>query len=851
MALEQYRRKRAFRRTPEPQGLNACAPADDAKTSTWRGLFCVQRHQARQLHYDLRLEVGGVLKSWAIPKGPTLDPQHKRMAVLVEDHPLEYADFEGVIPEGNYGAGSVMLYDRGPYETVGQLPAEEQIARGDFKFCLYGQKLKGEFVLARRENSQWLLIKKKDFSAIAGWEPDMYARSVKTGRTQEEIASHSATALDQLAGAVRAPMPAGLTPMLATSALEPPSDPGWAFEVKWDGVRALCYLDRNQNPAIEVFSRNGKRMNQQYPEISALADALNAKTAVVDGEIVMLNSRGVPDFTMLQRRMHLSDPLALPHLAITQPVTLYVFDLLYLDGWDLRGVAFEERKRLLAAKLTPSDRIRFSDHFIDQGPQLFDLARQNGLEGILAKRLGSVYESRRSPNWLKIKVAQRQEFVIAGWSASESGAIRSLLLGAYEGGSLIYVGNVGSGFDESTRKRLLERLQTLRSQTSPFPSDLSLPEATVWVRPELVCEVKFHGWTADKRLRAASFLGLRNDVSPQDCLLETPDLQRLFPLAEPLLTDSRPKVTVEFEGKRVTFTNLNKVYFPEEGVLKRDIVNYYAQVADLILPYLRDRPLALRRYPDGIHGESFFQKAVSEHFPKWLRQEPIASPDSKSPTRFAVADDLASLLYLVNLGCVDHNPWMSRIASLEHPDFVLIDLDPQDCGYDRIVEAARCVREKLEAVGLEGYPKTTGGDGMHIYIPIEPVYSFEQARTFAQLLAYWLAFERPDLFTTERTVSRRRKNRVYLDWMQVASGKTISAPYVLRAYPGAPVATPLEWREVRPGLDPRQFHLRNARQRFERVGDLFSGVLQRPQRLETALPKLEKHLRRQTAIQPE
>lgn len=844
MALEDYARKRSFADTPEPEGAKPEGPQESRG-----GEFCVQRHHARQLHYDLRIEIGGVLKSWAVPRGPTLDPDEKRMAVLVEDHPMEYATFEGVIPKGNYGAGSMMLYDHGSYEVIGDPSAEAQLLRGDFKFRLHGQKLHGDFVLVRTRDNQWLLIKKRDEHAIKGWDSEMYVRSVKTGRTQQEIAEQVQAGHAHLPGAVESPMPRDLVPMLAMQSAQPPRDPGWLFEVKWDGVRGLCYLDRSLPEPVSILSRNQNVMDRQYPEVAAIANALDAETAIVDCEIVALDPRGIPSFGLLQHRMHLSDPVSIAHLARTQPITLYVFDILYLDGWDLRRVPIEDRKRILAAALIPTERIRLSDHFIDQGAELFALARQTGLEGIVAKRLGSLYENRRTAQWLKIKVTHQQEFVICGLTAGERDHFGSLALGAYDGGNLVYVGNVGSGFDEVTLKLVAEKLHPMRVAECPFVAPPEILNATVWTRPELVCQVKYSNWTGEKRLRAPVFLGLRNDVRARDCLLEGESAgpsELTLALPPPLLTDDRDKVILEVDQRRLTFTNLNKVYYPEEGYCKRDLINYYSQVADLILPYIRDRALSLRRYPDGIHGESFFQKAASEHFPDWLRLVPIYSAHNDAPTRFVVADDRAALLFLANLGCIDQNPWMSRIASLENPDFILIDLDPQECSYDRIVEAAQLVRQKLELMELTGYPKTTGGDGMHIYIPIEPIYTFEQARSFAQLLAYILGLERPDLFTMQRAVSRRDRNRVYFDWAQISTGKTISAPYVLRAYPGAPVATPLEWREVRSGLTPQQFHIRNAIERFGRVGDLFRGVLDKPQRIENALERLEQQLGRKT-----
>ncbi|MCC6393931.1 MAG: DNA ligase D [Bryobacterales bacterium] len=841
MALEDYARKRTFEKTPEP-----AAQPPPPLTETRGGVFCVQRHRARRLHYDLRIEIGGVLKSWAVPEGPSQDASEKRLAVHVEDHPMQYATFEGVIPPGNYGAGSMMLWDHGTYEVIGDPAAEGQLARGDFKFHLHGQKLRGGYVLVRTKQNKgqdWLLIKKKDEHAVSGWNIDLYPRSVKTGRAQEEIAAGVESELAKIKGAVEAPMPASLSPMMAFASPKPPSDPGWLFEVKWDGVRALCFVEEGE---LRMISRNGNPMDRQYPELAVLPQCVNADAAILDAEIVALDERGLPSFPLLQRRMHVADTGHAASLSRATPVILYVFDLLYLDGWDLRKAAIEDRKRLLASVLTPNARVKLSDHFVDQGEALFHLARQNGLEGIVAKRLGSPYESRRSPNWMKIKVTEQQEFIICGYTTGDRDYFSSLILGLYVGETLVYVGNVGSGFDQASLELVYSKLAPLRNNRMPFQTEPDMLHPPVWASPELVCEVKFSSWTEDKRLRAPVFLGLRNDISPRECVFEhassVSEVKFLAP--PPLLAGAKDKAIVDVEGRRLTLTNLNKVFWPKEGYTKRDLINYYHQVADLILPYLRNRALSLRRYPDGIEGESFFQKQASEHFADWMRVVPIYSAHNEAPIHFVFADDRPSLLYLANLGCIDQNPWMSRIGSLDHPDFLLIDLDPRDCGYEKIVEAAQLARQKLEALSLAGYPKTTGGDGMHIYVPLDPVYTFEQVRSFAEIIARLLAAERPDLFTTVRAVSRREKNKVYFDWAQISTGKTISAPYVLRAYPGAPVATPLEWREVRPGLTPRQFHLRNVLERFARLGDIFAPVLENHQRLEPAFEKLESLVRK-------
>jgi bifunctional non-homologous end joining protein LigD len=838
MPLERYSEKRRFDRTPEP-------PPHSGAPEPHPLQFCVQRHHATHLHYDLRLEVDGVLKSWAVPKGPTLDPAHKRLAMMVEDHPIEYGSFEGVIPKGNYGAGSVMLWDRGTYQLLGQIPVEEQLAKGDFKFHLYGEKLRGDFALVRTKRgkgNEWLLLKKKDSFAQPGWDTEDHARSVASGLTQEEIA-HGLTeekdsapavtpakALAKIPGAQKSLMPENVAPMLAQIGKgDPPSGDEWLYEIKWDGVRALCYIDHGE---LRMVSRNGNRMDRQYPELSVLPHQIDAKQAILDGEIAALDARGVPSFERLQQRIMVADAGAIALMTRHHPVVLFLFDLLYVDGYDLRGAPLAERKRLLKELLKPNEVVRYSEHFAGTGADLLAAAKQQGIEGIVGKRASSMYEARRSGDWVKYKVFNSDSFVLCGFTKGERDHFGALVLGIYDGGRLTWAGNVGTGFDRKTMQQIHERLAPLAVAKCPLEPDKNLPKpgTVTWTRPELVCEVRFVNWTDDGRLRAPVFAGLRPDVDPSECVRNSD--AGTAPARMPLLSQDLKEAQIVVDGHRLKFTNLNKTFYPKDGLVKRDLLNYYDAVAPLILPHLKDRPLSLKRYPNGIDSPFFFQKEVAESFPKWLR---TAMADD---IRHVIGEDRATLLFLVNLGCIDHNPWMSRVGSLEHPDYLLIDLDPQECGYEKIVEAALMVRAKLDRAELESYPKTTGGDGMHLFVPLEPHYSYEQVRSFAQLLSELVAHERPDLFTTPRAVSRRDKGKVYFDWAQIAQGKTISAPYVLRAYAGAPVATPLAWREVTPRLNPGQFRIGNALARFDRLGDLFEGVLKRPQKLEPAVEKL-------------
>ncbi len=872
MALEEYAAKRRFEKTPEP--------APSAVESRPAGnYFCVQRHDATRLHYDFRLEIDGVLKSWAVPKGPTLDPSLKHFAAHVEDHPVEYGDFEGSIPPGNYGAGSVMLWDCGTFDLIGDSTGLEQIARGDLKFRLHGQKLNGDFALVlmkgRGKGNEWLILKKRDQFAVEGWDVEAHASSVLSGRTQEEIARNlparktkrqtagdtrrvwaasrpaknarmsptpepgppaPRTSKPQLRvdlaavkGARKASMPPAIEPMLATLASQPPRGAEWLFEVKWDGVRAIAFIEREE---VRITSRSGLRCERQYPELAVIPHQVSAREAVLDGEIAVLDEHGVSRFHLIQPRIANSDPNSIAHLVRSRPVVYFAFDLLYLDGYDLRGAPLAVRRELLEKVVASRGVLRVSEVFPGVGAQMLEAARETGIEGILAKHASSTYESRRSREWLKIKIVGEQEFAIGGFTAPQGGRdhFGALVLGVYDDGALRWAGNVGTGFDRELLASLHARLLPLVTKACPFAERPKPDKGITWVKPELVCQVKYANWTPDNRLRAPVFLGLRNDITPRQAVREDAAPR------PPLLADVK-EASLQIDGRTLKFTNLKKIFYPAEGYTKRDVLNYYDGVADLILPHLKDRPLSLKRYPNGILQQYFFQKDAPHSFAPWLRTELIDG------IHYVFAGDRASLLYLVNLGCIDHNPWMSRSPSLDHPDFILIDLDPQECPYDKIVDAALLVKSLLDRISLTGYPKTTGGDGMHVYIPVEPIYTYEETRTFAELIARLAVSEQPDLFTTPRPVSKRQKNRVYFDYLQNGRSKTIAAPYVLRAYPGAPVATPLEWSEVRHGLHPAQFNIANAIERFAARGDLFAGVLNQPQHLDAALEKLEKQFR--------
>ncbi|MGI8742705.1 MAG: DNA ligase D [Bryobacteraceae bacterium] len=862
MSLKEYIQKREFEKTPEPKS----GPIE--KTSGAQCHFYIQRHDATRLHYDFRLEMDGALKSWAVPKGPSLEPLSKHLAMHVEDHPLEYGNFEGNIPKGEYGGGSVMLWDRGTFELLGDTTGAKQIERGDLKFRLDGEKLKGEFALilmrGRGKGNEWLIIKKKDEHAKPGWNIEDYARSVLTGRTQQEIAGdlpavktakkaassvkkksvkRPTRPLAMPAGAVQAAMPTAIVPMMGTLVDEPPPGNDWLYEVKWDGIRGLCFIEDKQ---LRIQSRTGNRCEQQYPELSVLPHYVKATNAILDGEIAVLDKNGRPTFSMIQPRIAQSDPNSIAHLSRKTPVTLFLFDLLYLDGYDLRQCALIDRKRLLEEILETTGQIRLSGHFIAKGKEMLEAARQNGLEGVVAKRLDSKYESRRSKCWLKVKVVNEQEFVIGGFTHGERAYFSSLVLGLYQDGKLIHAGHVGTGFNDKSLPEIYKKLEPLITDKTPFANKPNrVLRKITWVKPELVAEIKYLEFTPDGILRAPVFLGLRTDKKPTECVREIPahTAEEISDKVEPAKEEAvSPRPEPPSTQK---FNNLQKVFFPKDGVTKGDVIQYYDDVAEFILPHLAGRPLSLKRYPNGIHAQFFFQKNVADKkFPEWIPTEPIDSESQDHTIHYVICNDKPTLLYLANLGCIDQNPWMSRVGSLDNPDFVLIDLDPYECSYDQIIEAALLTRKALEEIGLEGYPKTTGGDGMHIYIPLEPVYTYDQVRSFAEILWHVVIAHEPDLFTTPRAVAQRKKGRVYFDYLQIGKSKTIAAPYVLRAHDGAPVATPLAWKEVKKGLTPDQFNIRNAVARFRTLGDVFSGTLTNKQRLEGAIERLSGKLQR-------
>ena len=829
MPLEEYRKKREFEKTPEPVSAAAASGGNS---------FVVQKHDATRLHYDFRLEIDGVLASWAVPKGPSLDPHDKRLAVRTEDHPLDYARFEGVIPKDNYGAGPVEVWDHGTYEMVGTRAAAEQLARGELKFKLRGQKLRGSFVLVHTDQKNWLLIKHRDEAADSNWEIERLDGSVLSGRTLKEIEAglpaHAGNPAD-LPGARKAPMPTSVEPALATLIDKPFTNSGWIFEVKWDGMRVLVWI---RDGKVELRSRRRREVTAQFPELADLPARVAAKEAVIDAEAVVLDGEGRPDFERMQQRMNVVRPSRA--LMEQAPVVLYAFDLLYCDGYDLCNVPLLERKNFLQRILVTQEPVRYSNHVAAEGEELYRLAKERGLEGIVGKHARSKYVAGRSVQWVKLKTTGEIDAVIGGFTAPRGGRehFGAVLLGIYDGPKLWFIGGAGSGFTGKTQAAVWRQLQPLVTREMPFAKAPQTREHATWVKPELAARVRFTEWTRDKHLRAPVFLGLRPDIEPMDLTAATRRTERSH--AEEIARNKSDSITLEADGHTLKLTHLNKVFFPEPGYTKRDLLAYYAQVADLILPFLRDRPLVLRRTPNGVAGQLFYQKDVDAGMPDWI-ETAVIDTDGKD-VRYAVCNDTASLLWLTHLGCIDHDPWASRVDDLDHPDYLFLDLDPtKDTPFATVVEVAREVCAVLDEAGMKSYPKTSGATGFHIFVPLERVYTYEQAATFGQIVSRIVGSRMPDKVTFQRVVAKRPAGRVLLDYQQLAWGRPLASVYSVRPEPHATVSAPVLARELKPSLTPERFTLKSMPERLKKAGDLWADFWQSRQRLEPALEKLKRH----------
>jgi bifunctional non-homologous end joining protein LigD len=895
MSLEKYAKKRDFSKTAEPK---AGASKDKSALT-----FVIQKHDATRLHYDFRLEMDGVLKSWAVPKGPSTDPKTKRLAMMVEDHPYDYRTFEGIIPKGEYGGGTVIVWDEGTYEPIEPIKGKKaqekhllkQLEDGSLKIILHGEKLHGEFALVKTHGmggDSWLLIKhkdefaseeditKKDKSVLSKktieqvektsdkiWhstttDPIREENKVKKARKakqessdetskkadktavegEEDSSTDEIDVSELLKKAPESELPIGTKPMLATLVDEPFDDENWVYEVKWDGYRALGFVNEGN---VELLSRNYKSFNEKfYPILAALKEwKINA---VVDGEIMVLNEKGISNFGDLQNWRSEADG----------ELVYYIFDLLWYDGKDLKELQLKQRQAILKEILpTDNEQIRLSKVFEVNGIDFFKASERMGLEGIIAKKANSTYSSGlRSKEWLKIKVHKRQEVVIGGYTLNKDSSklFSALLLGVFEKGKLRYVGKVGTGFNDQVQKEMMEQFKSVITDKSPFDEepDYNKPSRfrpnpphakATWLKPELVCEVAFSEITSDGVFRHPSFQGMRIDKKAEEVVREvsakTSEVVEVLekethaeaitpPKASSRRTLLNPKDETQVRkvcGKELKFTHLSKLYWPEDNVSKREMFNFYYQVAEYILPYLKDRPLSLNRFPGGIHSKSFYQKDVKDKAPEWAKTFPYSTSDGEDKL-YLVGDDEATLLWMATLGCIEMNPWFSRVQAPDNPDYCVIDLDPDKNTFDQVIEAALEVKKVLDSIDVPSYCKTSGSTGMHIYIPLEGKYTYDQSQLFAKIIVKIVHERLPDYTSLERMIANRN-GKMYLDFLQNRPGATIAGPYSLRPKPGATVSMPLHWDEVKPGLQMKDFTIFNAMERLSKTGDLFKGVL--------------------------
>src|SRR5688500_2089543 len=913
--LAEYRKKRDFSKTAEPSG-------DDASPrSSGRLRFVIQKHAASHLHFDLRLELDGVKESLAGPKSPSLDPSIKRLAMQFEDHPIDYNTFEGTIPKGEYGGGTVMLWDRGTYTSdAAASPDEEELAireglkRGDLKITFHGERLHGSFALIRMKYSrdgsasskpQWLLIKHRDEYATDGDVVAENMTSVDTGRTMEEIAGGKskvwrsnrepkakaskkfplakARAKKEDDSEPRAAAVSGgvLEPMYASVGSEVPGA-GWTFEPKYDGIRVLAYAT---SQSVKLVTRNGKDKAQQFPEIVASLKKLASQTKrslVLDGEIVALIKGDPARFQELQSRMHVKESTMIEHHSSSSPAALIPFDML-VDGDDvLSRERWTERRARLVKRIgkRESAQLRVTDSSEGDGAKMLDEARRQGWEGIIAKKTDSRYEpGNRSRSWLKLKIEFRQEFVIGGYTEPRNSRehIGALLLGYFDDDRFIYVGHTGGGFTRQGLVDMYRKLKPLEIKSSPFEETPKTNEKAHWVKPKIVVEVKFNEWTSDRRLRQPIFLGVRDDKPATKVGLEAPSVQkktakrgsiakrstRRGAAARAKTVKKAPAATVrrsapskrsaaskndttavleqltaieesgrdgsvDFgDGRSLKVTNLGKIFFPKEKISKGDVMRYYARIADFILPAIKDRPLVLRRFPNGIESEAFYQQNAADTTPKEVRVEVIANDEGEKQARF-VGGDLLTLLYTIQLGAISVDPWHSRIQTCDYADYTIIDLDPGPrANFERVKQVARWAKEVIDGFGLNAALKTSGSSGLHIYLPLPPKTPNDAATLVAQMIATKVAEAHPKESTIERFVKARGGATVYVDYLQNIKGKTVAGPYCVRAKAGATVSTPIEWDELTEDLEPHNFNIANAPDRFAKVGDIWGEAMKK------------------------
>ena len=790
--LRRYVAKRDFSRTPEPR-------AGERRDPRGAPRFFVQRHAATRLHYDFRLELDGALRSWAVPKGPSLDPAQKRLAVEVEDHPLEYGDFEGVIPAGQYGAGEVVLWDKGTWST--DEDAARALAQGRLAFRLDGQKLHGGWRLVRtggRDEARrnWLLIKSRDASARAGREADITVAAPQSVKRTAEVATSTRARGSKAAG-----LPAFVTPQLATLAAAPPAGQEWLYEIKYDGYRVLARIDGRD---VRLFTRSGKDWTGKLPHLARAVAKLGLRRAWLDGEIAVHGQHGSASFQALQNAFDAGSDAT---------IVYYVFDLPFADGRDLRAVPLAERKRKLAAAIADkSDLVRFSDHLETEVEDALAHACRLGLEGLIGKRADAAYVGGRTRTWIKLKCRPRQEFVIGGYTdpAGSRSGLGALLVGLHdEAGRLRYAGRVGTGFDDGTLAELSRILHAIRRDAPPFEDASRLPRAALrgvhWVRPTLVAEIAYAGWTDDRVLRQASFVALRAD-KPAGAVRE----ERAVRIASPPPAGANRSAKVA----GVAISHPDRVIWREEGITKAELARYYETVAPHLLPHLRSRPLSLLRCPDGTAAHCFFQKHMGEDRPQGVKTFVWKRSSKDKDNRYLYVDALEGVIGLVQRGSIELHTWGATVPGVAKPDRITIDLDPDPAlPWADMADAARLVRALLDELTLRSFLKTTGGKGLHIVVPLARRHPWDEVRAFARTVAEHLAGTFPDRFTA-KVARERRKGKILIDYLRNGEGATAVAAFSVRARPGAPVSVPVAWEELAEDLRGARFNLRNVAERI-------------------------------------
>ena len=860
-ALEAYRAKRDASQTPEPfGGLGLPDEGDWTKPR----MFVVQKHAARRLHYDFRLEWRGTLISWAIPQGPSTDLAEKRLAVMVEDHPVEYADFEGVIPKGNYGAGEVIVWDKGVWIPVED--PDEGFEKGKLLFEMRGFKLHGRFTLVRTKrrgqttSKEWLLIKKPDAYSGAAGARYLSPESIYSGLTLEEMQEGSTKAANlrkrlEVLNTPRGRVDASAEFMLAEDAKEAFSDPGFLFELKYDGYRLLVVVEDGK---CELIYRRGSRATDLYPEIAKAASLLPFSRLVLDGELVCLDDAARPSFSRLQQRSQLRRTVDVAMASVRLPATLQTFDILSFEDFDLRTLPLIERKNILKDVLPKAGPLRYVDHIVAEGSLFFSEVSRIGLEGVVAKRTSSAYRPGRQSSWLKLKTDTTADFVVVGMTPPEGSrtGFGALHLAAYSGGGLDdadssrgprleYVGRVGSGFSDDQ----LTQFSALLSKDTLHEPACVIPDASpddIFVVPRHVVEVRFKSLSREHLLRQPVFLRWRDDKPPGECFRPGEAADAALEAEQ---SAEAPVVAVD---KIVRFTNLTKIFWPpseanETAYTKGDLIEYYRLVAPWFLPYLADRPITLTRYPDGIGGKSFFQKDAPPFIPGWMRTERLWSEDTGKELDLIIGGDrrlgdLETLLFIANLGTIVFHAWNARASEPAKPDWIILDLDPKEAPFAHVIQLAQEAKTLGDEIGLPSFVKTTGSSGLHVLLPTGGALTHEQCKTFAELLARVMVTRHEKIATIVRT-PQLRGGRVYIDFLQNGHGKLLVAPFSARPLPGAPVSMPLQWPEVDEGLTPRQFTIKNAVPRLEQLKeDPLVAVLSEKPDLMAALQKLGERL---------